>query len=166
MEIIINCCVYPAAPVVCNNPGSLARGQKNIMTVVGEDIKLQCFFKGNLNILDLSLFVSWEISYRHGQKTKRITDNSTYPYHLAHFQTCLTDDGSCCEFVDQLTFIVSSGMVGDVNLACIAAIDKNSTASYSNISKSISLMGRNCCNKIDMLNNTIDSQLLLIYLCF
>jgi len=134
---------------VCKNSGSLAGGQKNIMTVVGEHIKLQCFFEGNLNVLDMSLFVSWEIRYRYGQQTKRITDNSTYPYRLAYFQTCLSDDGSCCKFVDQLTFTVSSKMIGDVNLACIAAIDKNTTSSYSNISES----GKNMIKLLLMLCN-------------
>ena len=113
------------------------------MTVVGEQIKLQCFFIGNLKLLKYSLYVSWEVSYPYGQRTKRITDNSTYPYQISVYQTCLSDDGSCCKFVDRLNFKTSTEM-NDANLACIAAIDGNTTSSTSNISESFSI-GKNYC---------------------
>jgi len=121
---------------VCNNSGSVAVPQKNIMTVVGECITLQCVFEGN--VLDQSLFVSWEVSYPREQQFKRITDNSTRPYHLAYFQTCLSDDGSCCKFVDRLIFEVSSEM-NNANFACVAAIEGKPTSSNNNLSKSISV---------------------------
>jgi len=124
---------------VCKDSGSLAGGQKNIVTVVGEYIELQCFFRGN--VLDQSLFVSWEVSYPHDQQLKHITDNSTHPYRIAYFQTCLTGDGSCCKFVNRLIFKASSEM-NDANFACIAAIDGNTTLSSSNISESICI-GKN-----------------------
>ena len=125
-------------PIVCKDSGSLAGRQKNIMTVVGEHIKLECLFIGNLKLLKYSLYVSWEVSYPYGQQIKRIIDNSTHPYQISVFQTCLSDDGSCCKFVDQLTFKASSEM-NDANLACIAAIDGNPVSRTSNISESISI---------------------------
>ena len=131
--------VHTVDPIVCKDSGSLAGGQKNILTVIGEYIELQCFFRGN--VLDQSLFVSWEVSYPHGQKSKHITDNSTLPYRIACFQTCLADDGSCCKFVDRLIFKASTEM-NDANFACIAAIDGKTTSSSSNLSESI-CMGKN-----------------------
>jgi len=120
---------------VCNNSGSVAVPQKNIMTVKGESIVLQCLFKGNLQVLDLSIFIFWKVSDPLGKWTKRITDNSTYPYHLAYFQTCSSDDGSCCEFANRLLISKASLEINGANFVCIVDIDGIKSSSSSTMSE-------------------------------
>ena len=129
------CSVYPLAPIMCNNSGSLVGRQKSILTVIGELITLQCFFEGNVKLLGGSLFVSWEVSYSDSHQPQRITDNSTNPYRIAVYQTCLSEDGSCCKFVNQLTILDTSSEMNDTSLTCIAAIDEHQVSSVSKMSK-------------------------------
>ncbi|XP_065884414.1 hemicentin-1-like isoform X2 [Dysidea avara] len=113
------------APIVCNNSGSVAVPQKDIMTVKGESIVLQCLFKGNLKILWPSMSSYWMIG-SHGQHTEPtyIMDNSTDPYRIAVYQTCLSEDGSCCNFTNQLNILkVPLGLNG-VELKCAEIIDE------------------------------------------
>jgi len=128
-------CVYPPAPVVCNNSGSLVGRQKNIMTVIRELITLQCFFEGNVKLLGGSWSVSWEVRYSDSRQPQRITDNSTNPYRIAVYQTCLSEDGSCCKFVNQLTILDTSSEISDASLSCIAAFDEHQVSSVNKMSK-------------------------------
>ena len=118
---------------MCNNSGSVAVPQKNIMTVKGEYIVLQCLFKGNLEILWPSMTSYWIIG-PHGQQSEPtyIMDNSTDPYHIAVYQTCLSRDGSCCNFTNELSIMkVPLGLNG-VDLTCGVVIDE---APYSHPTK-------------------------------
>ena len=94
-------CVCLPAPVVCKNSGSVAVPQKDVTTVKGESIVL-CF-QENFKILLPSLTAYWVIK-SHDQCTKPtyIKDNSTSQYHIAVYQTCLSEDGSSCSFTNQL----------------------------------------------------------------
>jgi len=114
--------------------------QMDIITVKGESIVLQCVFEGNLKVLDLSVVVSWEVSDPYGKWTKHITDNSTYPYHIAYFQTCLTDDGLCCKFANQLLISKVSSDVNGANFACVVAIDGIKSSSLSTLCESICVL--------------------------
>ncbi|XP_065884426.1 hemicentin-1-like isoform X2 [Dysidea avara] len=113
------------APIVCNNSGSVAVPQKNIMTVKGESIKLHCLFKGNLKILWPSMSIYWMIG-SHDQQTKPtyIMDNSTNPYRIAVYQTCLSKDGSCCNFTNQLNIEKVPLELNGVDLTCGVVLDE------------------------------------------
>ncbi|XP_065884041.1 uncharacterized protein [Dysidea avara] len=113
------------APIVCNNSGSVVVPQKNIMTVKGESVVLHCLFKGNLKILWPSMSSYWMIG-PHDQHTEAtyIMDNSTDPYRIAVYQTCLSEDGSCCNFTNQLNIVkVSLGLHNTV-LTCGEVLDE------------------------------------------
>ncbi|XP_065884169.1 uncharacterized protein [Dysidea avara] len=113
------------APIVCNNSGSVAVPQKNIMTVKGESIVLQCLFKGNLKILWPSMSIYWMIG-SHDQQTQDmyIMDNSTDPYRIAVYQTCLNEDGSCCNFTNKLTIPKVPLELNGVHLECGEVLDE------------------------------------------
>ena len=121
---------------MCNNSGSVAVPQKNIMTVKGEYIVLSCLFKGNLKILWPSMSSYWMIG-SHDQHTEPtyIMDNSTYPYRIAVYQTCLSKDGSCCNFTNQLNIQKVSLELHNVILTCGEVLDEVSTTHASSLSK-------------------------------
>ena len=75
------------------------------MTVKGESITFHYLFKGNLEILSPTMSSYW-MTGPHGQYTEstNITDNSTDPYRITVYQTCLSEDGSCCNFTNNLTY--------------------------------------------------------------
>ena len=110
---------------MCNNSGSLAVPQKNIMTVKGESIALHCLFRGNLNILWPSMSSYWMIgpNDKHSGATY-ITDNSSDPYRIAVYQTCLSEDGSCCNFTNQLDIMKVPLELNGVDLTCGVVIDE------------------------------------------
>jgi len=86
---------------VCNYSGSVGVPQKNVITVVGESIKLYCLFKGNLKVLNPVMSAYWEISsYGQHSAPTYIMDNSTGPYCIAVYQS---EDGSSCNFTNQLS---------------------------------------------------------------
>jgi len=114
--------------------------QKDIITVKGESIVLQCVFEGNLKVLDLSIVVSWEVSDLYGKWTKYITDNSTNSYQITYFQTCLTDDGWCCKFANRLLISKASPDVNGANFACVVAIDGIKSSSLSTLCESICVL--------------------------
>ena len=109
---------------MCNNSGSVAVPQKNIMTVKGESIKLHCLFKGNLKILWPSMSIYWMIG-SHDQHTEPtyIMDNSTDPYRIAVYQTCLSEDGSCCNFTNQVNINRVPLKLNGVDLTCEVVLD-------------------------------------------
>jgi len=114
---------------VCNNSGSVAVPQKNIMTVKGESIVLHCLFKGNLKILWPSLSSYWMIG------PTCIMDNSTDPYRIAVYQTCLSTDGSCCNFTNQLNILKAPLKLHNTNLTCGEILDEVQNTHSALISK-------------------------------
>ena len=135
-KLLRHCCLYPPAPIVCNNSGSVAVPQKNIMTVKGEYIVLHCLFKGNLKILWLSMSSYWVIG-SHNQHTEPtyIMDNSTDPYRIAVYQTCLSKDGSCCNFTNQLSIKKISLGLHNTVLTCGEVLDEVTNAHSASLSK-------------------------------
>ena len=129
-------CVYPPAPVVCNNSGSVAVPQKDIITVKGESIVLQCLFKGNLKVLWPSMTSYWMIG-PHGQHTKPlyIMNNSTDSYHIAVYQTCLSEDGSCCNFTNKLIIEDVPLQLHNVSVTCGEILDEDPSTHASFLSK-------------------------------
>ena len=129
-------CVYPPAPVVCNNSGSVAVPQKDVITVKGESIVLQCLFKGNLKMLSPSLSVYWIIR-PHDQHTNPIyiMDNFTDHYHIAVYQTCLSKDGSCCNFTNQLNIQNVSSELNDAELTCGVVLDEVASSHSAKLCK-------------------------------
>ena len=128
------CCDYPPAPIVCNNSGSVAVPQKNIMTVKGESIVLQCLIKGNLKILETFTRSLWEISS--GKINKEVTyiaDNSTDPYRIAVYQSV----ASRCEFVNKLIILNVSSELDNLNLTCTEIVDTKRYSHSAQISKCV-----------------------------
>ena len=121
---------------MCNNSGSVAVPQKNIMTVKGESIVLQCLFKGNLKILWPSMSSYWMIGPhdQHSEPTY-ITDNSTDPYRIVVYQTCLSEDGSCCNFTNQLSIQKVPLRLSGADLKCAEIIDELTYSHTAKISK-------------------------------
>jgi len=115
--------------------------QKNIMTVKGESIVLQCLFKGNLKILWPSLSSYWMIGLldQHSEPTY-VTDNYTNPYRIAVYQTCLSKDGSCCNFTNELSIMkVPLGLNG-ADLTCGVVIDEVPYSHPTKLSKYLHLL--------------------------
>ena len=110
---------------MCNNSGSVAVPQKNIMTVKGESIVLHCLFKGNLKILSFSMSSYWMIGPhdQHSDSTY-VTDNSTDLYRIAVYQTCLSEDGSCCNFTNQLNIKRVPLELNGAGLSCGVVLDE------------------------------------------
>jgi len=109
---------------VCNNSGSVAVPQKDVITVEGESIKLHCLFKGNLQVLNPVMSAYWAISsYGQHSEPTYITDNSTDPYNIAIYQTCLSEDGSCCNFTVQLSISHISLDLDGADLTCGVTLD-------------------------------------------
>jgi len=110
--------------------------QKNIMTVKGESILLHCLFKGNLEILWPSLSSYWMIG-PHDQRREPtyITDNSTDPYRIAVYQTCLSEDGCCCNFTNQLIIKNVPLELHNVSLTCGEVLDEILSVHVSFMSK-------------------------------
>ena len=53
------------------------------------------------------------------QKHIYIKNNDTYPFFIACYQTCLTDNGSCCNFVTRLTIQSISLEYNGTTVSCI-----------------------------------------------
>ena len=110
---------------MCKNSGSVAVPQKDVTTVKGESILLQCLFKGNLKILWPSMTSYWMIrSHDQHSKPTYVTNNSTKQYHIAVYQTCLSDNGSCCNFTNQLYVQNASLELNGAELECAEIIDE------------------------------------------
>jgi len=121
---------------VCNNSGSVAVPQKNIMTVKGESIVLQCLFKGNLEVLWPSMSSYWIIGPHDQQKKPAyIKDNSTNPYNIAVYQTCLSEDGSCCNFTNQLDILQVPLELHNTSLTCVEILNNVSSKHTASMSK-------------------------------
>ena len=99
----------------------------NVMrTVEGEHVQLNCLFKGNLAVLSKSLSSYWTVNFppfQQGNTVIHIDDNSTYPYCIAVYQTCLTSNGSCCNFTNQLTILNTSSLLDGVQLTCTESLN-------------------------------------------
>ena len=99
--------IHSSAPIVCKDSGDVAVPLHDVIrTVEGDSIQISCLFKGNLAVLNDILTSYWTIVSPPDQKFNvsqiTVTDNSTDPYYIAVYQTCLTRDGSCCNFTNQL----------------------------------------------------------------
>ena len=135
-ESLRYCCVYCPAPVVCNNSGSVAVPQTNVMTVKGESIVLQCLFKGNLEVLEPSISSFWMIGpHDEHAKPTYITENSTDQYYIAVYQTCLSEDGSCCNFTNKLIIEDVPLQLHNVSVTCGEILDEDPSTHASFLSK-------------------------------
>ena len=69
--------------------------------------------------------IYWMIG-SHGQHTEPayIMDNSTDPYRIAVYQTCLSKDGSCCKFTNQLNIEKIPLELNGVDLTCRVVLDE------------------------------------------
>ena len=80
--------------------------------------------------------------------TKRhyIYYNDTYPFFIAKYQTCLTDNGSCCNFLSRLTIQNVSLEYNATTINCIQYLKDEEI----NREKNATLSKQNCilrCNK-------------------
>ena len=107
---------------MCKDSGDVAVPLHDVILAVERDfIQINCLFKGNLDDLDISFTSSWVVTPRSGQNLHEsyITDNSTDPYRIAVFQTCLTSDGSCCNFTNELIILNISLSLDKNKLNCV-----------------------------------------------
>ena len=81
----------------------------------------QLFFKGNLAVLGISLTSYWTVTTQM-LNTSYVTDNCTDPYYIAVYQTCLTGDGSCCNFTKQLTIQNIPLSLNSDTLTCVESL--------------------------------------------
>ena len=70
------------------------------------------------------------------QKNISILYNTTYPFFIAYYQICLTDVGSCCNFISRLTIDYVSLHYNNTTVSCIEhlyihdiCLQKNATLS-------------------------------------
>ena len=110
---------------MCNDSGDVAVPLCNVtLAVEGDFIQISCLFKGNLDDLGTSLTSYWMVTPRSGQNLNEsyIIDNSTDPYRIAVYQTCLTSDGSCCNFTSQLRILNISLSLNKNTLTCVESL--------------------------------------------
>jgi len=124
-KVVINCLFI--APIVCKDPGKVAVPlHSDMITVQGEFIQLSCLFKGNLALYGDSLSSYWSVNFPPVQQHNGefyITDNSTDSYYIAIYQTCLTSDGSCCNFTNQLTILSVPLSLDGSELTCVESLN-------------------------------------------
>ena len=110
---------------MCKDSGDVAIPLHDVtVTVQGDFIQIGCLFKGNLAVLGFSLTSYWAVTPPPEQKHNKsyIADNSTDPYRIAVYQTCLTSDGSCCNFTNQLTIQNVPLSLNDNELTCVESL--------------------------------------------
>ena len=106
-KVVINCLFI--APIVCKDPGKVAVPlHSDMITVQGEFIQLSCLFKGNLALYGDSLSSYWSVNF---------------PPVQQHNQTCLTSDGSCCNFTNQLTILSVPLSLDGSELTCVESLN-------------------------------------------
>ena len=113
--------IHSLASNECNNLVDVAVPLHDVIyTVEGDFIQISCLFKGNLAVLELSLTSSWEVTPPPEQKLNEsyICGNSTDPYRIAVYQTCLTSDGSCCNFTNKLIIQTVPLSLNNYKLTC------------------------------------------------
>ena len=111
---------------MCNNSGSVAIPLHNVTIIVqGDFVQISCIFKGNLGVLGASLTSYWSVNPPPAQHSdvSYVTDNTTDPYRIAVYQTCLTSGGSCCNFTNQLTILSIPLSLNDYKLSCVESLN-------------------------------------------
>ena len=105
---------------MCDRPANVTKPLHGpVVTVEGEYLSLSCSFRGNLDLLKPSLTSYWKIDIHPPDDEKMyIFNNSSDLYRIALYQTCLTSDGSCCNFVSQLIILNASLSLSDASLTC------------------------------------------------
>ena len=125
VKVSLTILAHIPAPIVCKDSGDVAVPLHDVIyTVQGDFIQIGCLFKGNLAVLGFSLTSYWEVTPPPEQKHNEsyITDNSTDPYRIAVYQTCLASDGSCCNFTNQLTIQNIPLSLTDNELTCVESL--------------------------------------------
>ena len=110
---------------MCEDSGDVAVPLHDVTyTVEGDFIQISCLFKGNLALLGFSLTSYWEVIPPPEQKHNEsyIADNSTDPYRIAVYQTCLTRDGSCCNFTNKLIIENIPLTLNNNDLSCVESL--------------------------------------------
>ena len=110
---------------MCEDSGDVAVPLHDVTyTVEGDFIQISCLFKGNLALLGFSLTSYWEVIPPPEQKHNEsyISDNSTDPYLIALYQTCLTSDGSCCNFTNKLIIENIPLTLNNNDLSCVESL--------------------------------------------
>ena len=57
-----------------------------------------------------------------------IDDNDTCPFFIALYQTCLTDNGSCCNFISRLTIQNVTLEYSKITVSCNEHLDGNKSS--------------------------------------
>ena len=110
---------------MCEDSGDVAVPLHDVTyTVEGDYIQINCLFKGNLALLGFSLTSYWTVTPPPEQKLNEsyISDNSTDPYLIALYQTCLTGNGSCCNFTNKLIIENIPLTLNDNDLSCVESL--------------------------------------------
>ena len=106
-------------PVACKDPGMVIESPpREIITVKGQDILLNCSVKGTVSS---SLCSSWNVSFPPSQHRQdmNIHDNSTNTYHVAIYTTDL------CIFVNRLIILNASLEQNNTTFSCIESVHQN-----------------------------------------
>ena len=122
VKVSLTMLIYCLVPIVCKDSGDVAVPLYDVtLAVEGDFIQISCLFKGNLAVLGISLTSYWTVTTQM-LNTSYVIDNSTDPYRIAVYQTCLTSDGSCCNFTNQLTIQnIPLSLNGDT-LTCVESL--------------------------------------------
>ncbi|XP_065885439.1 hemicentin-1-like isoform X2 [Dysidea avara] len=122
------------APDRCLKYGSLApllSGPADRTTVGGEVISLECLFRGSydeMKRLPYSILFYWVVKFQSGGDPLIIQKNNTKSYRIAIYQTCLTTNFSCCEFVSKLTIYDTSVDLDGAEVQCYEFLQSTSDA--------------------------------------
>ena len=114
--------------------GEIIKPPQNIITVKGESIQFNCSVQGNLSAPDTSsnLKSYWGVIFpiTRQQRIVYIDDNDTNPFFIALYQTCLTDNGSCCNFISRLTIQYVTLEYSKIKVSCNEYLDGNKSSNH------------------------------------
>ena len=122
VKVSLTMLIHSPAPIVCNDSGDVAVPLRNVTLVVeGDFIQISCLLKGNLTVLGISFTSYWTVTTQM-LNTSYVINNSTDPYRIAVNQTCLTSDGFCCNFINQLTIQNIPSTLNNNILTCVQSL--------------------------------------------
>jgi len=147
---------FYVVPNMCLNYTSLApllSGPADRTTVSGEVISLECLYHGNydkMHRLRFSFVYYWVVGFPNGEKPLVIQRNDTKSFRIALYQTCLTSNFSCCEFVSKLTIYDASLNLDGAKVQCYEFMEITGNVN-NQISANASLS--KCCSVCDILTS-------------
>jgi len=125
-KYIYNYYIFILAQLECNNTGEIIQPPQSIVTIKGELVQFNCLIQGNLSSQHLLSYwrVYFAFSSTEYPKIETIFYNTSYDnIYITHYQTCSTNNESCCSFVSRLIFPNISLELNGSTVSCVEYLD-------------------------------------------